>query len=75
MWAWFHCWLRSHHNPARHPLGGFRCLDCGAMGIDLRDMGYKELGGLTRNRRFFSRDDTSWTARSSVTPRSGWISR
>ena len=74
MWAWFHCWLRSHHNPARHPLGGFRCQDCGAMGIDLREMGFKELGGLARNRRFFAGDDGRWAARSSA-PRSSWMSR
>jgi hypothetical protein len=62
MWALIHCWLRSHHNPVRHPLGGFRCADCGTMGVDLRDMGFKELGSVGPNRRFASRDErASWT--------------
>jgi hypothetical protein len=62
MWAWLHCWLRTHHNPVRHPLGGFRCQDCGAMGVDLKDMGFTELGSLSREGKRFSRDErASWT--------------
>jgi hypothetical protein len=38
------------------------------MGVDLREMGFKELGGLARNPRFFSRD-ARWTSRSSWMPR------
>ena len=58
MMAWFHCWLRSHHNPVRHPLGGFRCSDCGAMGVSLREMGFKELGYVATPRKRFLRDET-----------------
>jgi hypothetical protein len=35
------CFLRGHHNPARHPLGGFRCVECAATGETLADMGFK----------------------------------
>lgn len=35
------CALRRRHNPVRHPLGGFRCQDCGLAGADLEDMGFQ----------------------------------
>ena len=35
MIARFLCYLRHHHNPVRHPLGGFKCSDCGEAGADL----------------------------------------
>jgi hypothetical protein len=62
MWAWFNCFFRRHHNPVRHPLGGFRCAECGTMGVDLREMGFTELGSVTRGKGFYSRDErASWT--------------
>lgn len=62
MLAWFHCWLRSHHNPVRHPLGGFRCVDCGATAIDLEEMGFAELGDVARDGKRFAGDErASWT--------------
>ena len=58
MWAWIHCWMRSHHDPVRHPLGGFRCRDCGAMGLDLGEMGFRELDTASRRpARLFSREE------------------
>jgi hypothetical protein len=38
--AWLRCLLRRRHNPRRHPLGGFRCEDCGVAGADLEEMGF-----------------------------------
>ena len=44
MFARLRCYLRDHHNPARHPLGGFKCSDCGAAGADLEEMGFEDAG-------------------------------
>jgi hypothetical protein len=44
MLARIRCYLRDHHNPARHPLGGFKCSDCGAAGADLEEMGFEDAG-------------------------------
>lgn len=44
MLARLRCYLRDHHNPARHPLGGFKCSDCGAAGADLEEMGFEDAG-------------------------------
>lgn len=44
MLARLRCYLRDHHNPARHPLGGFKCSDCGAAGADLEEMGFDDAG-------------------------------
>ena len=44
MLARLRCFLRDHHNPARHPLGGFKCADCGAAGADLEEMGFEDAG-------------------------------
>jgi hypothetical protein len=44
MLARLRCYLRDHHNPARHPLGGFKCADCGAAGADLEEMGFADAG-------------------------------
>ena len=63
MFSWFHCWLRSHHNPARHPLGGFRCLECGAMGLDLREMGFQELGSLPPSWKLMTGDEGARSTR------------
>jgi hypothetical protein len=51
MLAWLRCLLvKQRHNPVRHPLGGFRCADCGATGADLEAMGF-EGGGYVDVRR------------------------
>lgn len=47
MLAWLKCFWRSRHDPARHPLGGFRCISCGLAGADLEAMGYRG-GGYVR---------------------------
>jgi hypothetical protein len=44
MLARLRCFLRDHHNPTRHPLGGFKCSDCGATGADLEEMGFEDAG-------------------------------
>ena len=44
MLARLRCFLRDLHNPARHPLGGFKCADCGAFGADLEEMGFEDAG-------------------------------
>jgi hypothetical protein len=56
MYAWLCCVFRGRHNPARHPLGGFRCLDCGAAGADLEDMGFEDLAYVHATRRAIARD-------------------
>jgi hypothetical protein len=49
MLAWLRCWfVKQRHNPVRHPLGGFRCADCGATGVDLEDMGFEGGGYVSR---------------------------
>ena len=61
MIARLRCALRQHHQPRRHPLGGFRCVECGAVGADLEDMGRGiRLGRATR--RTFDRPqrETRW---------------
>jgi len=40
MLARLRCLIRGSHRPRRHPLGGFRCLECGAAGADLEEMGF-----------------------------------
>lgn len=40
--ASFRCWARGRHDAARHPLGGFRCIDCGVAGADLLEMGFDD---------------------------------
>ena len=56
MYAWLCCVLRGRHNPSRHPLGGFRCLDCGRAGADLEDMGFQGQAYLRQSRRALARD-------------------
>jgi hypothetical protein len=56
MLAWFRCLLRNRHNPVRHPLGGFKCVDCGEAGADLDQMGFAGGGYVLPMRRVFSRD-------------------
>jgi hypothetical protein len=50
MFARLRCFLRDHHNPARHPLGGFKCSDCGAAGADLDEMGFDGAGYVASRR-------------------------
>jgi hypothetical protein len=50
MFARLRCFLRDHHNPSRHPLGGFKCSDCGAAGADLDDMGFDGAGYVASRR-------------------------
>jgi hypothetical protein len=50
MLARLRCFLRDHHNPARHPLGGFKCSDCGAAGADLEEMGFEDAGYVVARR-------------------------
>ncbi len=56
MFARLRCLVRSRHEPKRHPLGGFRCADCGASGADMDDMGFPNGSYLPPVRRVFSRD-------------------
>jgi hypothetical protein len=64
--------LRRRHNPVRHPLGGFRCADCGEAGADLEQMGFD--GGYVRPmRRVFSRERSEFTRTMSWDPSPrGW---
>jgi len=40
MLARLRCIIRHYHQPRRQPIGGFRCVDCGAAGADLEEMGW-----------------------------------
>lgn len=55
MIARIRCLIRRHHDPLRHPLGGFRCRDCGVLGLDLGEMGFEDEGYVTPSRRPFTR--------------------
>jgi hypothetical protein len=55
MLARFRCFFRSSHNPVRHPLGGFKCVDCTFVGADLEEMGFANGGYVLPMRRLFSR--------------------
>jgi hypothetical protein len=73
MLAWLRCLVRNRHNPARHPLGGFKCTDCGAAGADLEDMGFSGGGYVLPMRRLFSRDRGEFTRTVSWEPsKRGW---
>lgn len=49
------CFLRQRHSPVRHPLGGFRCADCGTAGADLDEMGFPGGGWARVQRKVFDR--------------------
>lgn len=66
MLAWLRCLVRQHHRPKRHPLGGFRCMDCGTAGADLEEMGFTGSGWVAPMRRTFDR------AHGEVTRAAGW---
>jgi hypothetical protein len=61
MFAWFRCLVRRHHEPSRHPLGGFKCLTCGAVGTSLDEMGFEGEGYVAPMRRVFSRQHGEYT--------------
>lgn len=61
MIAKFFCMLRQNHNAVRHPLGGFKCSDCGTLGIDFDEMGMHGAGYVVPMRKLFSRDRSSYT--------------
>jgi hypothetical protein len=50
------CFFRGHHVPKRHPMGGFRCRECGMAGADLDALGFFGQGYVRLDRRTFSRD-------------------
>jgi hypothetical protein len=73
MIAWFRCFVRNHHNPVRHPLGGFKCADCGEAGADLEQMGFTDSGYVLPVRRIFSREKGEFTRTASWEPSGrGW---
>jgi hypothetical protein len=39
MLAWLRCLVRQQHRPVRHILGGYKCVDCGAAGASLDELG------------------------------------
>jgi hypothetical protein len=61
MIARLRCLLRNRHSPLRHPLGGFRCAECGQVGADLEEMGFSDGGYVLPVRRVFSRDRGEFT--------------
>jgi hypothetical protein len=67
------CYFRGHHNPVRHPLGGFKCADCGEAGADLSKMGFTDGGYVSGVRRVFQRTDGGTTRTTAFTPGpKGW---
>ena len=55
MLAWIRCTIRARHMPTRYFLGGFKCTECGAVGADLDDMGYRGEGYVSIARRRVNR--------------------
>jgi len=74
MLARLHCLFRTSHNPVRHPLGGFRCVECGFVGADLGEMGFADGGYVLPMRRLFSRGRGELTRTMAWDPsqRGGW---
>jgi hypothetical protein len=73
MLARIRCMFRNQHNPTRHPLGGFRCVDCGHVGSDLEEMGFADGGYVLPIRRLFSRERNEFTRTISYEPSAkGW---
>ncbi len=67
------CFVRQSHIPVRHPLGGFRCGECGEAGADLDDMGYLGGGYVTPIRKVFNREHHELTRTAAWEPtRRGW---
>jgi hypothetical protein len=64
MLAKMRCYFRNRHEPSRHPLGGFRCSECGTAGADLQDMGFD--GYVSLMRTVFSRDPVVETTRTNL---------
>ena len=56
MLAWIRCLWRDRHQPKRYFLGGFKCADCGALGADLDDMGFRGDSYVSVDRRAYLRD-------------------
>lgn len=51
---WLRCkFRRKGHRPARHPLGGYRCLDCFLAGT-LEDMGLDDDEAVKSDRRIYT---------------------
>jgi hypothetical protein len=48
------CWLRGRHDPARQPVGGFRCAACERALADLEEAGLCEVQ-LPRLRTYYDR--------------------
>lgn len=69
MIAWLRCWFRERHNPVRHPLGGFKCADCGTAGDDLDAMGFTGGGYVAPIRKTYSREWEGGVTRSSDWPK------
>jgi hypothetical protein len=51
MLAWIRCLIRDRHMPTRYFLGGFKCTECGAVGVSLGDLGFPEASYLSSSRR------------------------
>lgn len=65
MLAWLRCIVRQRHRPRRHPLGGFVCVECGAVGADLEEMGFPGSGWVQPLRRTYRREHGEITRASS----------
>lgn len=52
---WLRCKWRGKHRPVRHPLGGFRCLDCleATMDLDAPGWGHPAGGYVDPDRRTY----------------------
>lgn len=67
MLGWIQCQVLGYrHEPIRHPLGGFRCARCGAVGSDLGDLGFEGSSQIAAVRRVYCRE------RGDLTQTSAW---
>lgn len=60
------CLIRGHHLPARHPVGGFTCTECGHAGADLGAMGFPDGGYIPSVRRVFTRGRAGGSTRTTA---------
>lgn len=56
------CFWNGRCEPAKHALGGFKCLSCGTSGTDMGQFpGHEGAGYVPATRRMFDRRNSEWT--------------
>ncbi len=68
------CFARGRHEPRRHPLGAWRCEDCGVGLADLAEAGLLDSSHVPIIRRVYQRGKAGGTTRTDAwaAGRRGW---